>query len=59
MAGKKKFLKNHQSTSLVKMRVFSNNVQGMNDSTKFHNVLKEVRRYDIIFYEAVQVQKVA
>ena len=41
------------------MRVFSNNVQGMNDSTKFHNVLKEVRRYDIIFYEAVQVQNVA
>ena len=29
------------------MRVFLNNVQGMNDSTKFHNVLKEVRRYDI------------
>ena len=57
--GPEKNFKNQQSTSHVKMRVFLNNVQGMNDSTKFYNVLKEVRRYDIILYEAVQVQNVA
>ena len=40
-----KILKIQQSTSLIKMRVYSNNVQGMNDATKFHDVLREARKY--------------
>ena len=54
MGGKKKF-KNQQSTSLIKMRVYSNNVQGMNDASKFHDVLREARKYDIAFLQETKL----
>ena len=53
------FFKNQQSTSLIKMRVNSNNVQGMNDASKFHDVLREARKYDIAFLQETNSEKLS
>ena len=41
------------------MQLNSNNVQGMNDASKFHDVLREAQKYDIAFLQETNSEKLS